>query len=64
MNIPDLSLTLSAALYIGTSFAQKPGLSMIAAIHGVRSAPPTIAMMSPAAPSLCAFGSMPPRPMP
>ena len=54
----------TAASNIGTSFAQNPGASMIAAIHGVRSAPPTIAMISPAAPSLCAFGSIPPRPMP
>ena len=50
---------------IGTSFVHKEFASpMMAAIQGVSNAPPTIAMMSPAAPSLCALWSIPPRAMP
>ena len=54
----------TVASNIGTRRAHAPGSSIIEAIHGVSRAPPTIAIMSPAAPILWARGSIPPRPMP
>ena len=61
----SLRFSSHAELNIGTSLHQNEFASPIMpAIHGVSSAPPTIAIMSPAAPILCARGSMPPSAIP